>query len=169
MNSCNGRDILELFTLTVFEDRSFDGANSATIRQHFQQWTETAYTNEQPSIGSGARGGVSSRYRFCVQVDAEALRSVVHGAPSPEADLVPGTGWVKLIDKSWILRSEDPIWAGRPPHPHIYEAIEGVTDEDVGWMRCPYQTAMTEWYYRMEGLNAWVSNYERPPKLVGGL
>jgi hypothetical protein len=34
----NGRDALDKFSLTVFEDRSlFDGASTNAIRQHFQQ------------------------------------------------------------------------------------------------------------------------------------
>ena len=72
-------------------------------------------------------------------------------------------GWVKLIDKSWIPRSE----MGRRPDPNVHEAIEGVTEDDVGWMKCPYQSVMDEWYVILDDLNGWVIRYERPPAIAG--
>lgn len=98
----NGRDILEVFTLTVFSDSSlFDGADTPTIRAHFRQWAEYAFRAEQqPQHGSGGenlRMGESPRYQFCVQVDAAALHSVVHDAPTPPEPDVTKKGWVKLI------------------------------------------------------------------------
>ena len=170
MEFYNGKDILDLFTWTIFDDRSlFDGADTATIRQHFKQWAETAFRSEQqrPGTDEEVRTGRSPRYRFCVQVDAEALKSVVHDAPPPEEVDVSSTGWVKLINKSWMLRSENPIFRGRPPDPNVYEAIEGVTDGDVGWMKYPYQSVMGEWYVILENMNAWIVNYQRPPAVVG--
>lgn len=167
----NGRDILEKFTLTVIQDRSlFDGADTNTIRQHFQQWSLTAYRSEQQpqvegqsSSESGAgmiKIGRSPRYRFAVMVDAEALRSVVHEAPAPPDLDTTSKGWIKLIDKSWYLgRSEgdaDPL-----------EPIEGVTERDVGWMKVPYQDVMTECYTQSRSLNNWSLNYRRPPKIAG--
>ncbi|KAK3168026.1 hypothetical protein OEA41_004472 [Lepraria neglecta] len=168
----NGRDILEKFALTVFEDRSlFDGASTDTIRQHFQQWSSTAYRTEQQQQqleeGSGSGGsagrvsiGRSPRYRFAVQVDAEALHSVVHDAPAPPELDTTKKGWVKLIDKSWYLgRSEgksDPL-----------EPIKGVAEEDVGWMKVPYQNVMTEYYTKCRSPNNWSLNYRRPPKVAG--
>ena len=168
----NGRDILDLFTLTVLQDRSlFDGADTNTIRQHFQQWSLTAYrTEQQPQQVGGAgesesssgmvRIGRSPRYRFAVQVDAEALRSVVHEAPAPPELDTTNKGWVKLIDKSWYPgRSEGDVDALEP--------IEGVTERDVGWMKVPYQDVMTEWYTRCRSLNNWNLNYRRPLKIAG--
>lgn len=170
----HGRDILEKFALTVFEDASlFDGASTDTIRQHFQRWAVMAYRTEQQqqqqvgeegsgSGGSAGRVGIgrSPRYRFAIQVDAVALHSVVHDAPAaPELDTTK-KGWVKLIDKSWYLgRSE-----GRSDP---FEPIEGVTEEDVGWMKVPYQDVMTEWYTKCRSFNNWSLNYRRPPKVAG--
>ena len=129
-DSNNGRDILELFTLTVFSDSSlFDGADTPTIRAHFRQWTENAFRAEQqPQDGSGGEAvciGRSPRYMFCVQVDAAALHSVVHDAPAPPAFDVTKKGWVKLVSKDWIPREEDPRARGRPD-PNDYEPIEGL-------------------------------------------
>lgn len=111
--------------------------------------------------------GTSSGYQFCVQVDAEALKSVVHDAPLPEHFNLARRGWVKVINKSWMLRSEDPRFHGRPQDPNIYEAIEGFTEEDVGWIKCPYDTVMGEWYVLLEDLNGWVVQRRRPPTVVG--
>ncbi|KIM94592.1 hypothetical protein OIDMADRAFT_21352, partial [Oidiodendron maius Zn] len=99
----NGRDILEKFALTVLEDQSaFDRASTDTIRRHFQQWSLTAYPAEQQHQ-DGACIGRSPRYHYAIQVDLEALNSVVHDAPAPPANDTTMKGWVKLIDKSWHL------------------------------------------------------------------
>lgn len=169
----NGRDILELFTLTVFSDSSlFDGADTPTIRAHFRQWAENAFrTEQQPQDGSGGeevRAGFSPRYQFCVQVDAAALHSVVHDAPAPPAIDLTKKGWVKLINKSWIPLEEDPRARPARPDPNdAYEPIEGVTERDVGWMKCPSQFVMTEYYSGNEGLNGSRTEYCRPPQVVG--
>ena len=167
----NGRDILERFTLTVLQDRSlFDGADTNTIRQHFQQWSLTAYRTEQQQQmeeGGGSQSsagtvgiGRSPRYRFAVQVDAEALHSVVHDALAPPELDITKKGWVKLIDKSWYLgRSEGEVSSLEP--------IEGVTERDVGWMKVSYQNVMTEYYTQCRSFNNWNLNYCRPPKVAG--
>lgn len=171
----NGRDILDLFTLTVFSDPSlFDGADTPTIRAHFRQWAETAFRAEQQqqrpqddSAGAEekqARMGLSPRYPFCVLVDAAALRSVVNDAPAPPAIDLSKKGWVKLVNKSWIPREEEP---GARPDPNVDEPVEGVAERDVGWMKCPYQYVMTEYYSGNEGLNGWRAEYCRPPKVAG--
>ena len=130
----NGRDILGLFTLTVFPDSSlFDGADTPTIRAHFRRWVEYAFRAEQQpqdsSGGENLRMGESPRYQFCVQVDAAALHSDVHDAPAPPEPDVTKKGWVKLINKTWIPLEEDPR---ARPNPNPYEPGEGVTERDVG-------------------------------------
>ena len=165
----HGGDILEKFNLTVFEDRAlFDNASTNTIRQHFQQWSSTAYRTEQQQqledggSGSGSRVGIgrSPRYRFAVQVDASALHSVVHDAPAPPDLDTTTKGWVRLIDKSWYLGRSEGGGSGGP-------MIEGVSERDVGWMKVPYQNVMTEWYTKCRSLNNWGLNYRRPPGVAG--
>ena len=110
--------------------------------------------------------GTSPRYRFFVQVDAAALSSVLHDAPAaPEPDATK-KGWVKLINKDWIPRSENPRLRHRPD-PNVYEPIEGGTECDVGWMKCPYQSVMTEHYVNTVDLHGWGLNYRRPPVVAG--
>jgi len=177
MDFYNGQDILDLFQLTVFDDRAlFDGADAATIRGHFQQWAETAYREEQRrgiDASGGEQGevrmGLSPRYRYCVHVDAEALRSVVHLAPPPEQGDLSATGWVRLINKNWVPRSEHPMFRHRPRDPQVYDAIEGITEEDMGWVKCPYHTVMVLMYVRLEDVNGWALIYRRPPAVVDAI
>jgi hypothetical protein len=157
----NGRDILEKFALTVLEDPSaFDGASTDTIRRHFQQWSLTAYPTEQ-QYQDGVSIGRSPRYHYAVQVDLEALDSVVHDAPAPPAIDTTTKGWVKLIDKSWYLGRGEGI------HTHmLHEPVEGVAQEDVGWMRVRYQDVMPDFYALCRGANDWGVLYCRPPKIA---
>lgn len=162
-----GRDILDKFVLKIFEDQGlFDNVSTDTIRRHFQQWSSAAYRTEQQhpehdrsSSSSRVQLGRSPRYHFAVQVDAEALHSIVHDAPAPPELDVTKKGWVKLIDKSWYLgRSEG---RERPLEP-----IEGVTEPDVGWVKVAYQNVMTDWYTMCRSANNWGLNYRRPPQVV---
>jgi hypothetical protein len=163
----NGRDILEKFSLTVFEDRSlFDGASTNAIRQHFLQWSATAYrTEQQPDQGSltpiRVSIGRSPRYRYAIQVDAESLHSIVHESPPPVISAM-AKDWVKLIDKSWYLgRSEESSNMLYPLEP-----VEGVTEPDVGWMRVKPLEAMTSMYVSFRYSGTWGDWYRRPPKIV---
>ena len=174
-DDCNGRDILDLFTLTVFDDRGvFDHADTPAVRAHFRQWAENAFRDEQrrDSSGDGGSGreevrmGRSPRYQFCVVVDEAALHSVVHNAPAPPKPDATKKGWVKLVSKAWVPIEEDPRARGHPD-PNLYEPIEGITERDVGWMKVPYGSVMTEYYSGNEGLNGWRTEYCRPPKVVG--
>ena len=98
-------------------------------------------------------------YHFAVQVDAEALHSIIHDAPAPPELDVTKEGWVKLINKSWYLgRGEG---RERP-----LESIEGVTEPDVGWVKVAYQNVMTDWYTMCRSANNWGLNYRRPPQVV---
>lgn len=167
MEDEEGEEVLEHFQLTVFDDRNlFDGADTATIRRHFQQWAEKACPAEQ---GDGVDMGLSPRYRYCIQVDAEALHSVVQLAPPPEEDDISDIGWVKLIDKNWFLQSEHPLFRDRPRDPEVYKPIEGITQEDVGWVKCRYWTVMVLMYVLLENPNGWVLNYARPPAVISTL
>lgn len=165
----NGQDILDLMTWTVFDDESlFDGADTAAIRRHFHRWAETTVLSEiqQPSGDATLSMRSAPRYRYCVQVDADALRSVLHDAPPPPEIIVGKKGWVKLIQKDWIRPSENPRLAGRELDDG-YEPIEGVTEKDVGWIRCPCHTVMTEFYVDFLNPNGYSVAYQRPPAVVG--
>lgn len=170
MEICNGQDVLDQMAWTIFDDRErFDGADVATIRRHFRAWAETAAQSEQPRRPDGAPAGMgrSPRYRYCIQIDAEALKSCVHDAPPPPEIDDDKRGWVKMIEKDWMLRSEDPRWAGRELDTTAYEAIDGVTAYNVGWLKCPFRSVMTEYYMLFQDPNAYTVNYRRPPRITG--
>ena len=158
----NGRDILDLFTLTVIDDRELDGADTATIREHFRQWCITAPQSEQSTgDGSEIRAGQSPRYRYAIQADFESLQSVVFDASAPPALDISKKGWVKLITASWR--------AVLPPETlqEYFEPLEGVVQNDVGWMKIPYQQVMTQYYAEACDLNFWPISYRRPPFVMG--
>ena len=176
MEIFNGRDVLDRLTWTVFDNREhFDGADTAAIRRHFRAWAETAVLSEQASDAVDAppmvSEGASPRYRYCIQVDAAALNSCVHNNNPPPPDCrLEQAGWVKVIDKNWIPRHANPVFAGRRPDPHAYdfEPLEGgVTEEHVGWLKCPLPAVMTEYYYLLRDRNGWMVVYRRPPVVVG--
>ncbi|KAK5127754.1 hypothetical protein LTR08_004214 [Meristemomyces frigidus] len=191
MDRLNGRDILEQFSLTVFEDRSlFDGAGTAVIREHFRHWAANAFRSEHSGTGEdvprsppaflpsghvpssyaaakgGAAEGTSPRYRFCVQVDTAALQSILYDAPAPPGIDVTKKGWVKLIEGDWTPCSENPRLRNRAD-PNVYDAIEGLTEDDVGWMKIPYQSIMTDDYLDFVDRNHWTVSYVRPPTVAG--
>jgi hypothetical protein len=170
MDFYGGRDILEKFVLTVFDDRSlFDGASTDSIRRHFQQWSVKAYLTEQASAELDASGhprnvhiGRSPRYHYAMQVDAEALYSVVHDAgPLPERFGIEWP-WVRLIDKSWYLGRS--VWRASSNFP--LEPIEGVTEPEVGWMKIRL-ICVIGLYTDLRSPNSWSTNYARPPRVSG--
>jgi hypothetical protein len=158
----NGRDILDLFTLTVIEDRQLlENASTEIVRNHFVQWRAAAPQVEQAKDDDTTdhviTAGQSPRYRYAIQVDDAALHSIIHDAPVPPEIDTTKRGWVKLLDALW-MPSERVRW----PH----EPIEGITEHDVGWMKIPYQDT-DEYYIRCRDLNYWVTSYQRPPAVMG--
>lgn len=175
MEHYNGLDVLARMSWTIFDDRElFDGADTATIRRHFRDWAETAIQTEQydpaePNkvIHTGPSDSVcfSPRYKYCVQVDAGSLKSAVHDAPLPLEHDNDRKAWVKLIEKDFIPESENPIFAS-DPDPNVYEPIDGVTGEDVGWVKCKFGDVMTEYYMLFRDPNTYSVCYRRPPAVV---
>jgi len=143
----NGLDMMDSLSITVFEDRSIlDGASTSVVREHFKQWAATAPQQEQ-----GTGPALSQRYRYCVQVDAEALESVIHDTISD--------GFVNLIWKDW-----EP---DKPDHrEEIEEPVEGCTQHKVGWLNVAYQDVMVGMYYYLRGWNDWYAEYRRPPEVA---
>lgn len=146
----NGLDLMQRFRPIVFDDRAkFEGASTAAVREHFRQWTATAPQEEQ-----GTGPGLSHRYRYCIYVDDEALRSVIDADPKSITD-----GFVKLIHKDWEpeLDNDDE-----------QKLLEGCTQEDVGWMMVGYQDVMVDMYPPLRDEDAWSIEYKRPDWVVHG-
>lgn len=155
MEFYNGFDLLdeEVFKLTVNEDKNkLNGASTSTVRQHFRKWCGEARNREQGSNEEIARrrqgpayesGSLAVRYRFCVQIDANFLQSIVHGS---DRDCKKGIGpFANLIRDDWELDQ----WVATLPQPPDYNCdecegdfedeeyppLETNTEEDVGYIR----------------------------------
>lgn len=114
------------------------------------------------------------RYRFCIQVEEASLQSVI----SEE-----GGGWVKLIKADWESReatrqqqqrhetgpevvAEDEAEFTDDEDDEEYPAIEGCSEEDVGWMKVQLKSVMPDFYVNLRDLNAWHTEYRRPPDVA---
>lgn len=148
-----GLDMLESFCPTVFEDPSFDGATTAHLRTHFRKWVETAKRQEQ-GIDTLYTSG---RYIFFVMVDQEALESVLNS--DPEAMIT--TGFVRLVYGDWEPE------ANEDGENEDLEPIEGCTQEDVGWMKIPYDEVQSigAGGLAMRDMHDWDMYYARPPEV----
>jgi hypothetical protein len=96
---------------------------------------------------------------FCIQVDEEALQSIIshpHGQSRPKAE----RGWVKILWRDWDLET---IY---PDDEEPYEAIEGCGREDVGWMRVCFPNVMVYGYSMLRERDGWYVVYRRPPCLI---
>lgn len=60
--------------------------------------------------------------------------------PAPPGDK-PGVSFVSLIRQSWRPSSDDDH-----DHDDVYEALEGCTERDGGWMRISHYYLMVTWY-----------------------
>ncbi|KAE8150568.1 hypothetical protein BDV25DRAFT_154185 [Aspergillus avenaceus] len=156
----NGLDLLDNFAPTVFEDRSFDGADTASLRKHFQEWAVTAPQEEQGADRS--RVPDAGRYRFFIMVDQEALESVLN-APDPAS--VNKTGFVRLVNGLWKPDEPDEEELAELGVEGLEEEepLEGCTLEDVGWMKVLYDEAETWAYLNMGDTVHWSTYYVRPP------
>jgi hypothetical protein len=178
IKTSDGQNLLdERFKLTVIEDRDrFDGASTSTIRQHFRDWCVHTVNDEQGSNEEIERrrqepvpwcGSLAVRYRFCLQIDAASLKSIVEDEPDAR---------VNLIRDDWQLKQamagqlgDDLDWDQgdfTDDEDEAYPAIEGNTDEDVGWMMVDYRCLMPTYYSYLRDPNDWNLTYTRPPYVV---
>ena len=159
------------FRLTVMEDKSqFDGADTSDIRQHFQDWATHALNEEQGSneeIESRRKepipwhGSLAVRYRFCLQIDADALQSILKKKRG---------AWVNLIRDDWQMKQAMTNGASGDWDQDDYTSLEeefplidGGTREDVGWMMVDYKCLMPTCYSHLRDPNFWTLEYARPP------
>ncbi|RHZ45929.1 uncharacterized protein CDV56_100730 [Aspergillus thermomutatus] len=153
LESGGGLDLLDNLALTVIEDSgSLDGATTAVIRQHFQQWVATAVQEEPGTTSPGLQW--SQRYKYCLQITQDVLDSVL-------TDEEEG-GFVRLIRRDW--GEYDPYDQGERVEDE-QEAIEGCTLEDVGWMKVPFDGVMVVPWYYLRGAG-WETEYRRPPEIA---
>lgn len=159
----NGQDLLDNFAPTVMEDSSFEGATTATLREHFNKWATTAKHQEQNVPPGQEHHTQSGRYRYFLMVDQEALLSVLNES---ELDFSE-SAFVRLVDGQWepeVLDEEELEALGGPPEE--FEPLEGCTLEDVGWMKIPFgESEFTGFVWFQCDTNGWDMFYIRPPEM----
>jgi hypothetical protein len=164
-----GLDMLESFEPTVHEDRLlFEGAASATIREHFQKW---ALRTVQEEGGASAElikfyNIHATRYRFCMFVDEDALQSVLQAQLE---DCLSKTAYVALLDGWWKPESledydaeELEAYGPQGPIDDDHDPVEGCTQHDVGWMKVLFCDTGLDGFHRLENKSDWKSFYVRP-------
>jgi hypothetical protein len=117
---------------------------------------------------------MAPRYRFCIQIDEAAMRSILSGDDF--------NAWVNVIEADW--RSKDAAiqfeeaWVGhvdsgldKDSFDHYVDIflpeIEGCVEENVGWMKADYTAVMTGFYACVcdpDNLDEFL--YWRPPTML---
>jgi hypothetical protein len=138
----------------VSDPTTLDGASRDQLRHRFRAWAAEAERTEQPRATDHPKnwnGLRSQRYTYFVQVDEEALRSVVDADPSDAWDV----GWVNLV------RAEEEPDLGRD----VKEDVKEVDDE--GWMMISAQMVGPDFYDAIGQMpDNWYAFYSPPPGLV---
>jgi hypothetical protein len=98
---------------TFVEDRAtLEGASRPQLREHFNTWADNAYAIEQPrpSQLDFRKWGLFGfqRYNYFIQVDEEALQSVL----SPPESNWDGHGFVNFVDSRWEPFSDEEYYRG---------------------------------------------------------
>jgi hypothetical protein len=163
-----GLDLLanDCFKGTVFDDAAqVDGVSTQVVRRHFRDWREKPFRKEQGScMGHGESVPYYAvRYRFCVQIDKDALQSILSCEDGTEA-------WVNFIEVDWdpeaILaqRAKDRVEDFDEYYPSFPE-IEECTEENVGWTKAPFRQLIPGDYAYMRRPEMPDYMYMRPPDI----
>lgn len=140
---------------TFVSDRaSLDGASRDQLRDHFRAWAAEAEKAEQ-SRGTIATDITAQRYGYFIQVDEEALRSVVDG----DANHCLGEGQVNIVRCGEFDLGPEAREGDR-------EHVE-VEDGDEGWMVIAAHMVGPDFYDSIGQLpQDWWAFYTPPPRLV---
>lgn len=136
----------------IIEDPELEGASHEVLRRRWRDWVR----GEKPDVDTGdASRDRSSRYTYFIQIDEEALRSVLYypndlSAPGNYMDL--WSGYVNMI-KGW----EEPL------------SVEERTDEygdiqdNEDWMHICANMLQPYFYVEMDNYESWYTFYCQPP------
>jgi hypothetical protein len=167
-------EVAESLEWTFVEDRhSLDGVSRDQLRARFKAWKAKAFAVEQPRVKDQLNPDFGiPRYTYFIQVDEEALRSVIDEVsepnPTPWYDC---EGHVNLVYADWKpmseWRSECGVETGAEDDDEEHEPIDGCCEEDVGWMKITAQMVDVEFYEAMGGPpDIWYVFYQRLPQVV---
>ena len=165
---------------------ALDGVSKDFVRQHFRKWVlgpATAQETEGEDAfpvwrwSHGYRHAPVSRYRYCVYVDEDVLRSVLDaddGIRNFEGEL---QGYLDVLDAEWEPPTQQPetndsVTDQNDGEDEVYdpvddgeEPVDGCKLYNVGWMRIE-STCLMPTAYAMFNIGAWHINYQRPPTVV---
>jgi hypothetical protein len=186
MSFYNALDMLDDFKLTVFDDEpKFSQAGANTIRDHFKEWKKHAVREEQGTHAElEARRGATEpdydilavRYKFCVQIDESALRSIVSSDSEHPA-------WMNLVEVDWDAeaaaaereqdRREQENDENFDPQDledcfELFPEIDGCCEKNIGWMRVRFRGLIPGLYALLGNPNALEYMYVRPPDMLTG-
>lgn len=151
----------ESLDLKFFEDKdAFNGASKDQLRAHFRQRAADAFPAENPRGIQGAPGDSPfQRYRYFIQIDDDALRSINENPPQPSG--FPRGSYVNFVDGYWESLNDK-------YSEERFEPIEGCVEENVGWMKLATIDVCMEFYVNIGGTNdeSWCLYYKRPPVIV---
>lgn len=166
--------------MTFIEDQNeFDGASKDQLRAHFQGWIADAFSAENPRATRKFDPDMvpPPRYRYFIQIDEDALRSVLYDPEKPQG--LPGQerwGYVNFVDGWWKSLGERHAITQDPDLKQEivdeleerYEPIEGCVEENVGWMMLDTIDVSVDFYHTICGFTqeVWPIYYQRPPGIV---
>ncbi|PSK56664.1 hypothetical protein B9Z65_6288 [Elsinoe australis] len=97
MHYFNSTDLLNTLIWDVQDDAAvLDGISKAGVRDLFQAWVTQATANVDPD----SREIEDPRYRFCIHVDDEAMRSVLQFLDTRDSRVFE-EGYVNLVAAEW--------------------------------------------------------------------
>lgn len=163
---------------TFFDSAAaFNSASKDQLRRHFRAWARSAAVAENPRAQRLGLELHAPRYRFFVQVDGEAMESVL--ANSDVTDSNPHeTGYVNLVDAQWRSQADLVAEMKAKGDQHRwqehsveddYEPVEGCAEEEVGWFRLASSRMAPEVYDVLAADESmWYVEYQRPPAIACG-
>ena len=166
MRESDAPEVADKLEWTFVEDRAaLDGVSRPQLRERFKQWAAQAIVTEQPRAKAEIKQDPAPtfgipRYNYFIQVDEEALQSVL---AAPKID-PSGEGFVNFVNARWT-----PLGDRYPDNDNDrHDPIDGCTEEDVGWMRIAAMMIDADWYGAAGGFagGGWHVYYLRPPRIV---
>jgi hypothetical protein len=160
---------------TFIEDReTLDGASRSALRERFKAWAADAIVSENPRCADSTQKDPRAyfgvpRYSYFVQIDEEALQSVLEAADSNLGHYWP-EAYVNFVDARWRPFGDRYFDDGyEPDEDEILEPIDGCAEENVGWFRVQVSTVLSAEFYDavvdFPG-GTWHVFYRRPPEIL---
>ncbi|KAG8622853.1 hypothetical protein KVT40_009364 [Elsinoe batatas] len=144
---------------TFIENQAlFENASLDSLRSYFRERIKATHEREQPR----AHGFVEApRYIYFLKADQEVLQELKHTTNNPDLTKAYGLSHIKLIRADASTLTND---NGSVDEEDAYEAIDGCSDFDVGWMKIALKLTGPSFYESLYGSNeAWYAYYQRPP------